>query len=75
MNVNSVRCTGLEAPEEFLLEDWEGPPPMRRDFDTEAYAADTYWERPGREDAQDVRETIEKRTGEVLPDVAKKYKR
>ncbi len=66
---------GLEAPEEFLLEDWEGPPPMRRDFDTEAYARDKYWERPGREDARDVRETITERTGEELPDFAKKYKR
>jgi len=70
-----IQFTGLEAPEEFLLEDWNGPPPMRRDFDTEAYAAKTYWERPGREDALDVRETVEKRTGEVLPEFAKKYKR
>ncbi len=70
-----IQFTGLDAPEEFLLEDWQGPPPMRRDFDTETYAAETYWERPGREDAQDVRETIEKRTGEVLPDFAKNYKR
>jgi len=70
-----IQFTGLEAPEEFLLEDWEGPPPMRRDFDSEAYAANTYWERPGREDAKDVRETIEKRSGEILPDFAKKYTR
>ena len=70
-----INFTGLEAPEEFLLEDWEGPPPMRRDFDTREYAARTYYTRPGREDAQDVRETIIKRTGEELPDFAKKYKR
>ncbi len=66
---------GLDAPDEFLLEDWDGPPPMRRDFDTEAYAQDTFFERPGREDAQDVRETLTKRTGEDLPDFAKKYSR
>ena len=70
-----IEFTGLEAPEEFLLEDWEGPPPMRRDFDTEAYAREKYWARPGREDARDVRETIIERTGEELQDFAKKYKR
>lgn len=70
-----ISFEGLEAPDEFLLEDWDGPPPMRRDFDTEAYAHDTFFERPGREDAQDVRETLTKRTGEDLPDFAKKYSR
>ncbi len=70
-----IQFTGLEAPEEFLLEDWDGPPPMRRDFDTEAYARDVYFERPGREDARDVREKLTERTGEELPDFAKKYSR
>lgn len=70
-----IQFEGLEAPEEFLLEDWDGPPPMRRDFDTEAYAQDTFFERPGREDAQDVREKLTERTGEELPDFAKKYSR
>jgi NADH-quinone oxidoreductase subunit C len=67
--------TGLEAPEEFLLEDWEGPPPMRRDFDTEEYADNTFWHRPGREDALDVREEIVKRSREEIPEFAKKYSR
>ena len=70
-----IRFEGLEAPEEFILEDWDGPPPMRREFDTEAYAKETFFERPGREDAQDVRETLTERTGEELPDFAKKYSR
>jgi NADH-quinone oxidoreductase subunit C len=71
-----IHFEGLQAPEEFLLEDWQGPPPMRRDFDTHAYAMKTFWDRQeARKDAQDVRETITKRTGEELPDVAKKYTR
>ena len=70
-----IEFTGLEAPEEFLLEDWDGPPPMRRDFDTREYAARTFYTRPGREDAQDVRQTVIKRNGEELPDFAKKYSR
>ncbi len=34
--------------ENFALEGWEGPPPMRRDFDTRAYSEETYYARPGR---------------------------
>ncbi len=70
-----IQFEGLVAPDEFILEDWDGPPPMRRDFDTAAYTAETFFERPGREDAQDVRETITKRSGEEIPDFAKKYSR
>ncbi len=70
-----VQFTGLEAPEDFLLEDWQGPPPFRRDFDSAAYAEKTFWHRPGREDAQDVREFIANRDGEEIPDFAKKYSR
>jgi NADH-quinone oxidoreductase subunit C len=70
-----IQFTGLVAPDEFILEDWQGPPPMRRDFDTEAYANKTFFHRPGREDAEDVRETITKRSGEDVPDFAKKYSR
>lgn len=70
-----IEFNGLIAPDEFILEDWTGPPPMRRDFDTEAYAKDVFSERSGREDAQDVRETITKRSGETIPDFAKKYSR
>ncbi|MEN8192807.1 MAG: NADH-quinone oxidoreductase subunit C, partial [Bacteroidota bacterium] len=58
---------------EFILEDWEGTPPMRRDFDTIKYSQETYYQRPGREDAQNVRETITKHSGEEVPDFAKKY--
>ncbi len=70
-----IQFNGLEAPQDFLLEDWEGMPPMRRDFDTEGYAAETFFERPGREDAKDVREILTERSGEIVPDFAKKYSR
>jgi len=70
-----IEFTGLEAPDEFILEDWEGMPPMRRDFDTNAYVDETFFERAGREDAMDVREEIAKRSGEDLPDFVKKYSR
>lgn len=70
-----IEFTGLKAPKEFILEDWDGPPPMRRDFDTKAYAKDVFSERIGREDAQDVRETIAKRSGEEIPEFAKKHSR
>lgn len=34
------------AGEQFILESWRGMPPMRRDFDTKAYAEETYFVRP-----------------------------
>jgi NADH-quinone oxidoreductase subunit C len=46
---------GIEFPgcprvdEDFALEGWQGPPPMRRDFDTRKYSEETYFPRPGRE--------------------------
>jgi len=70
-----IQFKGLVGDEEFLLEDWEDMPPMRRDFDTEAYVDDTFFHRPGREDALDVREEIVKRSREEIPDFAKKYSR
>ncbi len=70
-----VEFTGLVGEKEFVLEDWQEIPPMRRDFDTLEYSKKTYFDRPGREDAQDVRETIRQRTGEDLPEFAKKYSR
>ena len=70
-----IEFPGLEAPKDFLLEDWTGMPPMRRDFDTASYAKDTFYNRPGREDARDVREEIARRSGEDIPDFAKKYSR
>ncbi len=70
-----VEFPGLEAPAEFILEDWQDLPPMRKDFDTRKYARETYETRPGREDARNVRDYIRQRTGEKLPDFAKKYSR
>lgn len=34
---------------DFMLEGWDGPPPMRRDFDTLEFAEQRYGFRPGRE--------------------------
>jgi len=70
-----IEFPGFEGAKEFILEDWDDIPPMRREFDTKEYANKTYFHRPGREDAKDVRETITKRTGEEVPDFAKKYSR
>jgi NADH-quinone oxidoreductase subunit C len=70
-----IQFEGLIGREEFILEDWEDIPPMRRDFDTEKYVYEHYFHREGREDAKDVREHIQERTDEELPDFAKKYSR
>jgi len=58
---------------EFILEDWEDKPPMLRDFDTRKYSSETYYQRPGREDAQSVRKTVSEHSGENVPEFAKKY--
>ena len=70
-----IEFPGLVGAKEFILEDWQEMPPMRRDFDTKKYAQETYETRPGRENARDVRQEIMKRSGEELPDFAKKYSR
>ncbi|MCD6179702.1 MAG: NADH-quinone oxidoreductase subunit C [Bacteroidales bacterium] len=70
-----VEFPGFIGEKEFILEDWEDAPPMRRDFDTLEYVNDTFFEREGREDKQDVRERIANRSGEEIPDFAKKYSR
>ncbi len=64
---------GNDRLNEFILEDWDDIPPMRKDFDTVKYAKENYFTRPGREDAQDVREIISEHSGEEVPDFAKKY--
>lgn len=59
---------------EFILEDWEDIPPMRKDFDTIKFAQDNFADRrEARKDAKNVRETISKHSGEEIPDFAKKY--
>ncbi len=70
-----IQFPGLVGEQDLILEDWQEIPPMRKDFDTLEYSKKTYFDRPGREDAQDVRETIRQKTGEELPDFAKKYSR
>ena len=70
-----IEFPGLIAKKEFILEDWDEIPPMRKEFDTLEYVNDSFWEREGREDAKDVRETIAERSGEDIPGFAKKYSR
>lgn len=70
-----IEFTGLIAPKEFILEDWQDMPPMRRDFKTKEYVDEHFFNRPGREDAKDVREEIANRSGEEIPEFAKKFSR
>ncbi len=70
-----IQFPGLVGRQELILEDWDDIPPMRRDFDTLQYVMENFEFRSGREDARDVRETIAKRTGEEIPEFAKKYSR
>ncbi len=70
-----IDFSGMKGAQDFILEDWDEIPPMRRDFITDEYVKEVYFERPGREDAKDVRETLVKRSGEEIPDFAKKYSR
>ncbi|MBN2664735.1 MAG: NADH-quinone oxidoreductase subunit C [Bacteroidales bacterium] len=70
-----VQFEGLVGAQDFILEDWIEIPPMRRDFDTAEYAKKTFFDRPGRENARDVRETIRQNSGEEIPEFAKKYSR
>jgi NADH-quinone oxidoreductase subunit C len=70
-----IQFPGLVGAQDYVLEDWTEMPPMRRDFDTAEYAKKTFFDRPGREDAQDVRETVRQKNEEEIPDYAKKYSR
>ncbi len=70
-----IEFPGLVGRKDFILEDWQDIPPMRRDFDTEKYVNEHFFNRPGREDAKDVREQVAKRSGEDIPEFAKKYSR
>lgn len=69
-----IAFDGNDNQGDFLLEDWDGPPPMRRDFDTVQFSQDNFKDRmEAREDARNVRETITNRSGEDMPDFAKPY--
>jgi len=70
-----IQFPGLVGRQEFILEDWQDIPPMRKDFNTQLYAIEHFQHRPGREDAQNVRDAIQKRSKEIVPDFAKKYSR
>jgi len=49
--------------ESFLLEDWKGPPPMLRKFDTRAFSNERFGERPGRY-SEDTRRYVGRKVGE-----------
>jgi len=66
--MNGVFFEGNPDLGEFILEDWDEIPPMRRDFNTVKYVDDVYEWRKGREDKQDVRETISEKYDEIIPD-------
>ncbi len=51
--------------EEFILENWETTPPMRREFDTKKYSEETYFPRPGR----DGKEPAEHMKTKLYPEV------
>ncbi|RLD43800.1 MAG: NADH-quinone oxidoreductase subunit C [Bacteroidetes bacterium] len=70
-----IQFTGMIGKEEFILEDWDEMPPMRRDFDTAEFIKEAYFERPGRDGAKNVRDEIADRSGEEIPELAKKYSR
>ncbi len=70
-----IEFPGFVGEKEFILEDWDDMPPMRRDFDTKEFVKEAYFLRPGREDAKEVRSTIADRSKEEIPDFAKKYSR
>jgi len=70
-----IEFTGMVGRQEFILEDWDDMPPMRRDFITTDFIQDAFFERPGRENAKNVRTEIAERSGEEIPDFAKKYSR
>jgi NADH-quinone oxidoreductase subunit C len=70
-----IEFTGMVGRQEFILEDWDDMPPMRRDFITTDFIQEAFFERPGRENAKNVRTEIAERSGEEIPDFAKKYSR
>ncbi len=69
-----IEFEGNDRMGEFLLEDWEDIPPMRRDFNTREFVKENIPDRSAaREDGKNVRETIAKHSGEDIPEFAKKY--
>ncbi len=53
----------------FILESWEGMPPMRRDFDTRKYSEETFYARPGRA-TNDTRDHMQ---NELYPSEAERW--
>ena len=69
--MNGVDFEGHPGMRDLILEDWDDIPPMRRDFHTVEYVNETYEWRKGREDKQDVRETIAKQVQTEVPNFEK----
>jgi len=69
-----IEFEGNDRMGEFLLEDWDDIPPMKRDFNTREYVKENFNDRSeARQDAKNVRTTIAEHSGEELPEIAKKY--
>lgn len=66
--MNGVDFEGHPGMRDLILEDWDDIPPMRRDFKTVDFVNETYEWRNGRENKQDVRETIAKQVQTEVPD-------
>ena len=50
-----VYFEGSPDMEKFILTEWNGPPPMRKDFDSEAYVNQTFqWEKYRPQSLQDI---------------------
>jgi NADH-quinone oxidoreductase subunit C len=56
--INFPESPGVE--DSFMLEGWEGIPPMRREFDSKEYSEKTFYPRPGR-NPQDNREAMKEK--------------
>ncbi len=56
---------GNDTLYDFALEDWNGTPPLRREFDTLAYVNEHFDFRGGRDDNKDVKVEMKRRRAEA----------
>lgn len=60
-----VEFAGNETLYDFVLEDWNDIPPLRREFDTLAYVNEHHHFRGGRDDNKDVKVEMKRRRAEA----------
>ncbi|MEA3315244.1 MAG: NADH-quinone oxidoreductase subunit C [Campylobacterota bacterium] len=56
---------GNDTLYDFALEDWEGIPPLRREFDTLQFVNENYEFKKGREDNKDVKAELKRRKAQA----------